>query len=131
MSGSTDLKETLKSLKVTCDNVEYGFTSLEDTSKVSRDELLATFQEDGRLAIIAPVAYLQSQGVDYEGPFARLTIDLHTSLELVGLTAVIATKLAEHGVSANVVAAFYHDHVFVQHDLREKAIDLLISLRDS
>lgn len=129
MSGSINLNETLKSLKVACDDVEYGFASIDNESSVNSRDVLATFQEDGRLAIIAPKDYLDSQGIDYEGAFAKLTIDLHTSLELVGLTAVIATKLAEHGISANVVAAFYHDHIFVQYSLREKAVKLLESLR--
>lgn len=130
MSGITDLKQTLSSLKVVCDDVEYGFASLADDSAIDRDKVLATFQENGRLAVIAPKAYLDSVGIDSEGPYAKLTIDVHTSLELVGLTAVIASKLAEHGISANVVAAFYHDHVFVQYDLREKATNLLESLKD-
>jgi hypothetical protein len=42
----------------------------------------------------------------------------------------MATKLAEHGISANVVAAFYHDHVFVQYELREKATTLLENLKN-
>lgn len=131
MSGFTDLQETLNSIKVSCDNVAYGFASIPDDSGISRDEVLATFHENGRLAIIAPKAYLVSKSIEHEGPYAKLTIDVHTSLELVGLTAIMATKLAEHGISANVVAAFYHDHVFVQYELREKAIKLLEGLKNS
>lgn len=128
MSGLTDLKEVLSSLKVICDGIEYGFASIPDDSGIEREKVLATFQENGRLAIIAPKSYLDSKNIDNEGPYAKLTIDVHTSLELVGLTAVMATKLAEHGISANVVAAFYHDHVFVQYKLREKAIKILEGL---
>lgn len=29
----------------------------------------------------------------------------------VGLTAAFSTKLAEKNISANVVAAYYHDHI--------------------
>lgn len=130
MSGLTNLQETLKSIKVTCDDIEYGFASVADESKVDRDKVLATFHENGRLALIAPVGYLSEQGIEHEGPYAKLTIDVHTSLELVGLTAVMARELAEHGISANVVAAFYHDHVFVQYPARAKAIKLLEGLRD-
>ena len=36
-----------------------------------------------------------------------------SSLEAVGLTAAVAGALAAEGISANVVAAFHHDHVFV------------------
>ena len=129
MSGITDLKQTLKSIKVLCDDIQYGFASIKDETQISRDEVLATFHENDRLAIIAPKEYLDGKEIENEGPYAKLTIDVHTSLELVGLTAVMATKLAENGISANVVAAFYHDHVFVQYDLRQKAIELLESLK--
>lgn len=131
MSGLTDLQQTLASLKVLCDDVPYGFASVALDADIDRDTVLATFHENGRLAIIAPQEYLISKGIEQEGPYAKLTIDVHTSLELVGLTAVMATKLAKHGISANVVAAFYHDHVFVQYELRERAAQLLESLKDS
>lgn len=129
MAGETNLQETLNSIKVTCDEVRYAFASIADEGLVEREALLATFRENGKLAIIAPREYLDSKGIENEGPYAKLTIAVHTSLELVGLTAVMATKLAEHGISANVVAAFYHDHVFVQHDRRDEAIRWLESLR--
>jgi hypothetical protein len=130
MSGITDLKQTLQSIKVSCDDIQDSFTSIKDESKVSREKVLATFHENGQLAVIAPKDYLDDLGIENEGPYAKLTIEVHTSLELVGLTAVMATKLADNGISANVVAAFYHDHVFVQYQLREKAIRLLESLKD-
>lgn len=131
MSGIIDLQKTLQSIKVVCDDVRYGFASIEDESLIDRDLVLATFHENNQLAIIAPQQYLADQKIECEGPYAKLTIDVHTSLELVGLTAVMATKLADHGISANVVAAFYHDHVFVQYDLREKARELLENLKSS
>jgi hypothetical protein len=131
MSGITDLQQTLSSLKVVCDDIEYGFASIADSSSIEPEKVLATFQENDRLAIIAPKAYLDSLSIENEGPYAKLTIDVHTSLELVGLTAVMATKLAEHGISANVVAAFYHDHVFVQYGSRDKAIQLLEDLKNN
>jgi hypothetical protein len=118
-------------MKVSCDGVEYGFASVETDHTLSATELLATFHEDGRLAVIAPLSYLKANGIAAEGPYAKLTIEVHTSLELVGLTAVMATELARHGISANVVAAFYHDHVFVQYPLRERAVALLEGLKDA
>jgi hypothetical protein len=131
MPGITDLQQTLSSIKVVCDDVQYGFASIPDSFGIDSEKVLATFHENGRLAVIAPKSYLDPKGIDSEGPYAKLTIDVHTSLELVGLTAVMAAKLAEHGISANVVAAFYHDHVFVQYKLREKAASLLEDLKNS
>lgn len=131
MPGITDLSQTLQSMKVACDDIQYGFASIQDETLIARDRVLATFHENGRLAIIAPQDYLQDLQIEHEGPYARLTIDVHTSLELVGLTAVMATKLAEAGISANVVAAFYHDHVFVQYDLRDQATSILEGLKNA
>src|SRR4051812_42080264 len=110
MTGITDLKQALISLKISCDDIEYGFASVADETAIEYERVLATFKENGRLAVIAPRAYLASKNIQSEGPYAKLTVDAHTSLELVGLTAVMATRLADHGISANVVAAFYHDH---------------------
>ena len=131
MSGITDLQETLNSIKVSCDDIQYGFSSIEDENLIERDKVLATFHENDRLAIIAPVEYLIFKGVEHEGPYAKLTIDVHTSLELVGLTAVMATALAKEGISANVVAAFYHDHVFVQYQFKDKARQILENLKNN
>jgi len=127
MSGNTNLKEVLTSMQVSCDNVEYGFATTNDAEGISATDVLGTFQESEGLTLLATKHFLESRGLGYEGPFAKLTVEVHTSLGLVGLTAILATKLAENGISANVYAAFYHDHIFVQYDVRNKAITALTS----
>jgi hypothetical protein len=54
---------------------------------------------------------------------------VHSSLEAVGLTAAVAGALTAAGISANVVAAFHHDHVFVPADRAEAAMAQLDLLR--
>jgi hypothetical protein len=46
-------------------------------------------------------------------------------LEAVGLTAAFANALADGDVSCNVVAAFYHDHIFVDKKDARKAMEIL------
>jgi uncharacterized protein len=41
------------------------------------------------------------------------------------LTAAVAAALADAGISANVVAAFHHDHVFVPARRADEALDCL------
>ena len=131
MPGLTDLQTVLDSIVVECDEVTYGFA----TQPVLPDAPLVKFEAQIRekegTTIIAATEHLESAGIKYEGPFAKLTVNVHTSLDLIGLTAVLATKLAENDISANVVAGFFHDHIYVQFDKRQEAIDSIAGLKES
>ena len=64
---------------------------------------------------------------DQPGPhFACITLQVHSDLEGVGLTAAVANALANKDIACNVIAGFHHDHLFVPWDRRE---DALASLR--
>ena len=60
--------------------------------------------------------------------WARITLQAHSSLAAVGLTARVAESLAAEGISANMVAAFHHDHVFVPWARRDEALIILDNL---
>lgn len=53
---------------------------------------------------------------------------MHSELEAVGLTAAIAGALTRHGISGNLVAGYFHDHVFVQWERRAAAMEALTAL---
>ncbi len=55
---------------------------------------------------------------------------MHSDLQAVGLTAAVATALAEAGISCNVVAAAYHDHLFVPVESASQAIAALRTLQE-
>ena len=67
----------------------------------------------------------EDANLDYRGVFYCITLNVHSSLEAVGLTAAIATRLAQHNISANVVAGFFHDHIFVPENDAEQALTAL------
>ena len=87
---------------------------------------LMIFREaEGITAVLSP-SEARALGLP-DGPvLRRITLGVHSSLEAVGLTAAVATALTEAGISANVVAAFHHDHVFVP---AGRADDALACLR--
>ena len=88
---------------------------------------LGTFREDEGLSLIVPhdaAAYAQ-----IDAPrFARITLQVDSDLQSVGLTAAVAGALAEAGIACNMVAALRHDHVFVPADRAEAALALLRKL---
>lgn len=43
---------------------------------------------------------------------------------------MVATGLAEAGLSCNVVAGFHHDHLFVEHSRADEALAVLRGLAD-
>jgi len=88
---------------------------------------LACFVEEEGLTLIVSVASAEKAQLAYEGKFKQITLTVHSSLDAVGLTAAVATKLASYDISANVVAAYYHDHIFVQ---TEKADEALMALNE-
>ncbi len=49
----------------------------------------------------------------------------------MGLTAAFATALGKAGISCNVVAAYYHDHIFVGVDDAQSAMAVLKALSDN
>lgn len=59
---------------------------------------------------------------------AWITLTVHSSLEAVGLTAAVSKALAENAVSCNVVAAFYHDHLFVRQQDTAATLEILNEL---
>jgi hypothetical protein len=89
---------------------------------------IATFAEEEGLSAILPIEAATAQGLDVTLPMACLTLTVHSALDGVGLTAAVASALADEGIPCNMVAAFHHDHVFVPEDRAEEALAILRAL---
>ena len=127
MAGTVQLDELLKTMSPKIQNGEYVFCTVNGNySDYSHLSPLASFVESEGLTIIVPVEAAEKNQLAYESIFKQITLTVHSSLNAVGLTAAIATKLASYGISANVVAAYYHDHIFVQ---TERADEALVALK--
>lgn len=127
MAGATDLGEILRSLRVSRRD--------EPVTMVAVDEVVgpgpgiaATIGEAEGLTVVATVTEAERRGWPVEFLAAWLTIDVHTSLEAVGLTAALSTVLAERGIACNVVAAYHHDHLLVPLDRVDEAIEAIRAL---
>ena len=95
-----------------------------DTAPQLLGAAIGTFREDEGVTAIVPAEVADELGIG--GPdFARITLMVHSDLEGVGLTAAVATALADAGIACNMVAAFYHDHAFVPALRAEEALEVL------
>jgi len=57
--------------------------------------------------------------------FARITLQVYSDLEAVGLTAAVSGALAGQNLCANMVAGLNHDHLFVPYQRRDEALQCL------
>ena len=130
MSGETDLDRLLSTMSPKLLDDEYVFCTMVNGRYGDYPELepIALFVEEEGLTLVISKASAEQHGIPYEALFKAITLMVHSSLEAVGLTAVVATKLTEKGISANVIAAYYHDHIFVQADRAEEALAALDEL---
>ncbi|EHH2535415.1 ACT domain-containing protein [Vibrio parahaemolyticus] len=126
MSGITDLDELLRSMSPKLAESEFVFCTV---SGVLTDYVelnpVATFIESEGLTLVLEKSAAEKAGLSFNGTYSQITLTVHSSLEAVGLTAAVASKLASKGISANVIAAYYHDHIFVQNGKAEAAVSAL------
>ena len=78
--------------------------------------------------LVVPVDDARRAGPPVDLELAWLTLTVWSSLEAVGLTAAFSRQLTAHGISANVVAGYFHDHIFVPVELAEQALTAIHEL---
>lgn len=127
MSGETDLAKLISSMQPQLMAQEYVFIALEQGAYGDGAQLnpIAMFQEQEAMTLVVPREQAHAQGVTYQSVFRCITLSVHSSLDAVGLTAAVSAALASNGISANVIAAFYHDHIFVPAAQAQLAVRVL------
>jgi len=124
MSGETNLTKLITSMMPVLVENEYVFGTLAtyDSEQVLLLNPLSTFQEEEGLTVILTKEKADEFNISYSGVFKCITLNVHSSLDAVGLTAAVSTKLTQSNISANVVAAYYHDHVFIALEDADQAL---------
>lgn len=129
MAGEKNLDKLLKGMTPSLMDQEFIFTTIPSGKygQYVHFHPLASFMEEEGLTLIVPKVEADRNSLNYEGVFRCITLKIHSSLNAVGLTAKVSGKLADHGISANVIAAYFHDHIFIQ---SEKADEALFALQE-
>lgn len=112
---------------------------------------IATFREDEGLTVVVNSSFLQEYVLSESGTadlvseslrsfwkafaekeelplMSHITMRIHSSLSAVGFTAAFSRALTDAGISCNVFAGYYHDHIFVPEAAQSKAMAVLTAL---
>ena len=92
------------------------------------EEIICEFKESEGITLVLNEKTAKQFDIEFEFRCRWITLKVHSSLEAVGLTAEFARVLTRESISCNVIAGFYHDHIFVGVDQAEKAVDVLKTL---
>jgi hypothetical protein len=125
MSGEKDLRVLLGSMRPELNAGEYVFTTISDGPIPAGVRPVVTVAEAEGLTLLVGKEDADRAGLAYDYVAGWITLRVHSSLEAVGLTAAVARVLAEADLSCNVVAGFYHDHLFVPYERVGQAVELL------
>ncbi|AZQ51469.1 ACT domain-containing protein [Burkholderia cenocepacia] len=124
-----DLAVLLRTMQPELHPGAFAFIALPPDADVSLSELIATFREAEGLTVVVDEETAARRGWPVLFRAAWITLTVHSDLAAVGLTAAFARALGAAGISCNVIAAAYHDHIFVPVDDGPRARDVLIALQ--
>ncbi len=125
MTGETDLDKLLETIKPELNPGEFVFCTVSDLPIIDTKEIICFFREKEGLTIILNKELADKLNLSYSFISSWITLTVHSSLEAVGLTAAFSKALADHSISCNVIAGYYHDHIFVAKKDAEKAMKKL------
>ncbi|TFF06066.1 ACT domain-containing protein [Pseudomonas sp. BCA14] len=128
MAGETALATLLRSMSPQLNEGDYVFCTVPDQRIPEGCEVIGSFREQEGLTLIVERQQAQQAGLAFEYVAAWITLNVHSALEAVGLTAAFASALGKAGISCNVIAGYYHDHLFVGRADAERAMHVLRQL---
>ncbi|WP_378179363.1 ACT domain-containing protein [Aquimarina sp. SS2-1] len=128
MAGETNLTTLIQKMTPELQAGEYVFTTVKTIETISRNDIICEFKEKEGITLVLERKKAENLNLKYEYIASWITLKIHSSLDAVGLTAIFSTELAAHKISCNVIAGYYHDHIFVSIQDSKKAIKVLKNL---
>ncbi|MGH9016210.1 MAG: ACT domain-containing protein [Acidimicrobiales bacterium] len=123
MPGHSDLAVLLAGLDPVVHGRPYVFVTVAEVP-VGVAPVATVVEEEG-VTLVLSQAEADRIGLAYDFVAAMITLRVHSALAAVGMTAAVAGRLAAAGISGNVMAGFFHDHLFVPLDRADDAVRLL------
>tara|TARA_R110000765_G_scaffold236465_1_gene339318 strand:+ start:91 stop:489 length:399 start_codon:yes stop_codon:yes gene_type:complete len=128
VSGETDLTNLLKGMTPVLNEGDYVFVTVKNLDKIGRNDTICEFKEEEGTTIVIEKNKADTLKLNYTFIASWITLTIHSSLDAVGLTAAFSGALAKNDISCNVIAGYYHDHIFVDKKDAKKAMQTLTAL---
>lgn len=125
---SPDISELLASLDPVLNDGEYVFVTTADTTDIPRERTICEIKEKEGTTVVIERFLADQLILPYSFIASWITLNVYSSLSAVGLTAAFSSALANHNISCNVVAGYYHDHIFVHQSDAYRALEVLKKL---
>ncbi|QCB98485.1 ACT domain-containing protein [Arthrobacter sp. PAMC25564] len=124
MTGEKDLRTLLARMHPVLRDGEFVYALWPHGRPLAGDIAAAVREAEG-LTVVLPRAEADRMGLAYDFVAAWITLEVHSSLEAVGLTAAVSAALTEAKISCNVLAGFHHDHLLVPVAEMDRALEIL------
>ncbi len=128
MAGETDLMVLLGSMHPVLRDGDYVY-ALWPHGKPLEGGIEAAVREAEGLTVVLHRDEAERLGLSYDFVAAWITLQVHSALEAVGLTAAVSSALGAAGISCNVLAGFHHDHLLVPTAQAAHAMEVLTLLQ--
>lgn len=125
LKGETNLKKLIQNMEPILNDGEYVFVSVENVKSIPREITICEIKEHEGITVVLSKKDAEELGLTFEFIASWITLNIHSSLEAVGLTAAFASELGKHSISCNVIAGYYHDHIFVDKKDKDKGMKVL------
>jgi hypothetical protein len=127
----SDLTTLIASVSPRLHSGVFAFISVDEEHEPAWENVVAAIREPEGLSLVVPLEVAERLGAAVLFRAAWITLTVHSDLQAVGLTAAFSRALANVGISCNVVAGAYHDHIFVPHEQASDAMAALVSLQQA
>ena len=133
MPGQTDLKKILESIDPYLVDESFIFMTTDQSLSSISNTLnpIASFKEKEGLSIVITQATADKNAITYDSVFSCISLGVHSSLESYGLISTISKELTQNNISTNVFSGYYHDHIFVQSEKADKALEIISKIGSS
>jgi hypothetical protein len=125
----SNLTMLLRSMEPVLHEGVYAYCTLPHDAQIAAFAPVVTVRESEGLTLVVPEEQAVAAGLPVLFRAAWISLTVHSDLEAVGLTAAFAGALGQAGLSCNVVAGAFHDHLFVPVAQAQKALQVLSDLQ--